>query len=77
VDGEGNGGGKGEIRGMKWMTSVGVARDSGVGAVNTHTSELSTRYPVGLSVLSAMLVGQPPCFLTVRGGKRELDEDCG
>jgi len=30
------------------------------------------RYPVGLSVLSTMLVGQPPCFLTYEEASASL-----
>lgn len=68
----GVGGGKGEMRGMKCIISGVVVRDSGDGAVNTPTSELSTRYPGGLSALFVA----PTCLLTVRSG-REIDGNDG
>lgn len=69
-------GGKGEMRGMKCITSGVVVMDSGDGAVNTPTSELSTRYPGGLRALFAVLANPPTCFLTVRS-EREVDGNDG
>lgn len=52
----GTGGGKGEIRGMKWIISAFAVMDSGAGAVNTPTSELRARYPGGFVLLSLELL---------------------
>jgi hypothetical protein len=67
-------GGKGDTRGIKWKNSAFAASDSGVGAVNTRTSELRARHPVGFSDLSLELlrVRLLLFFVTVREVDRDL-----
>jgi len=63
-------GGKGDMRGMKCIIALFGVKDSGVGAVNTATSELRTRYPDGFS--EELLWVRPLTFFVVRGGEREV-----
>jgi hypothetical protein len=74
-NGEGGGGGKGQMSGIKWTASTLAASDSGVGAVNTPTSEGCTRYPGGFNVVINLLLLLIPSTRTFifRGGERDFD----
>jgi hypothetical protein len=77
--GEGGGGGKGQMSGIKWTASILGVSDSGVGAVNTPTSEDSTRYPGGFNVVINLLLLLTPSTwaFILRGGERDADRKYG
>jgi len=74
-DGVGGGGGKGQMRGMKWMASRVRVSDPGVGAMNMPTSDGCTRYPGGFNVVINLLLVLSPSTCAMRWGERDVDRD--